>query len=68
MAPANEITDITPLANIPTLVNLDLSHNPITDANALFTLPNLKWLSLHATEVPVEQKLRLRKKVRIFYS
>ena len=42
----NQISDVTPLANLQYLTSLDLSWNQINDITALIDLPNLRSLDL----------------------
>ncbi|MFI0469169.1 NACHT domain-containing protein [Saccharopolyspora sp. 5N102] len=53
---SSSVRDLTPLAEMPALRDLELPHAPVTNVNPLVQLPNLKRLDLRG--VPDELDLR----------
>ena len=47
----NQITDISPIANLPRLQSLDLSNNAISDISTLSTLKALQYIELSNNQV-----------------
>lgn len=45
------LTDLTPLANLPTIVSLDISDNPVSDLSPLAGLENMRTLTIKNTQV-----------------
>ena len=55
------ITDVTPLAELTKLTELDIRVNKITDLTPLAGLSNLTELHLEDNPIPLDQKAMLRK-------
>ena len=49
--PENRFTDLTPLAHLPELQSLHLSHTQVTELAPLAHLTSLQWLNLSFTQV-----------------
>jgi hypothetical protein len=47
----NQISDLSPLANLTNLTSITLQNNQITDTSALLALTDLKFLSLESNQV-----------------
>jgi Leucine-rich repeat (LRR) protein len=47
----NQISDISPLANLTSLEHIELYNNSISDISALSNLTNLNWLWIHANQI-----------------
>ena len=58
-----DLTDLTPLAGLPHLEELNITRTGVSDLAPLAQLPNLNWLTMHVTPVsdftPLAQVLSL---------